>query len=42
MSESENLPNEIIEAEKEQYCDQRYQKCTINPLDLISHFVHAN
>ncbi|KAL6255350.1 uncharacterized protein LOC105429826 [Pogonomyrmex barbatus] len=39
MSMSENLPDEIIEAEYEQHCDQHYNKCPMNPLDLISHFI---
>ncbi|XP_072764319.1 uncharacterized protein [Anoplolepis gracilipes] len=41
-SRSENLPNEIIEAEYEQHCDQRYKKCSINLLDLVSHYISTN
>ncbi|XP_029155491.1 uncharacterized protein LOC114928447 isoform X2 [Nylanderia fulva] len=41
-SRSENLPDEIIEAEHEQHCDQRYKKCSVNPLDLISHYISSN
>ncbi|XP_070172584.1 uncharacterized protein [Polyergus mexicanus] len=41
-SRSEHLPNEIIEAEYEQHCDQRYEKCSMNPLDLVSHYVSIN
>ncbi|EFN73786.1 hypothetical protein EAG_06428 [Camponotus floridanus] len=39
-SRSENLPNEIIEAEYGQQCDQRYKKCSMNPLDLISYYIN--
>jgi len=42
MSKSENLPDEFIEAEREQYCDQRYKKCPMNLLDLVSHYVNIN
>ncbi|XP_020297652.1 uncharacterized protein LOC109862128 [Pseudomyrmex gracilis] len=38
-SRSEELPNEITQAEHEQLCDQRYENCSLNPLDLISHYV---
>ncbi|KYQ53416.1 hypothetical protein ALC60_07482, partial [Trachymyrmex zeteki] len=36
MSISEDLPDEIIEAESEQHCNQRYKKCPVNLLDLAS------
>ncbi|XP_077267319.1 uncharacterized protein LOC143900168 [Temnothorax americanus] len=39
MSISEDLPDEIVEAEREQHCDQRYKKCPVNLLDLISHYI---
>ncbi|XP_071556021.1 uncharacterized protein [Temnothorax nylanderi] len=39
MSMIEDLPNEIVEAEREQHCDQRYKKCPVNLLDLISHYI---
>lgn len=42
MSMSEDLPDEIIEAEREQHCDQRYKQCPVNLLDLASHYVNAN
>ncbi|XP_032669797.1 uncharacterized protein LOC116843465 isoform X1 [Odontomachus brunneus] len=40
-SRDENLPNEIIEAEREQHCDRRYKKCPVNPFDLVSNHVGA-
>ncbi|RLU22186.1 hypothetical protein DMN91_006567 [Ooceraea biroi] len=42
MSRSENLPNEITEAEQEQHCDQRYKRCSVNPLDLVSHYINID
>ncbi|KYN18057.1 hypothetical protein ALC57_09702, partial [Trachymyrmex cornetzi] len=37
MSMSEDLPDEIIEAESEQHCNQRYERCPVNLLDLASY-----
>ncbi|KAH0951648.1 hypothetical protein HN011_011229 [Eciton burchellii] len=37
MSRNENLPSQITEAEQEQNCNQRYKRCSVNLLDLISH-----
>ncbi|KYN32335.1 hypothetical protein ALC56_13192, partial [Trachymyrmex septentrionalis] len=37
MSMSEDLPDEIIEAESEQHCNQRYERCPVNLLDLVSY-----
>ncbi|XP_014471279.1 PREDICTED: uncharacterized protein LOC106742634 [Dinoponera quadriceps] len=40
-SRNENLPDEIVEAEREQHCDRRYKKCPVNPFDLVSSHVGA-
>ncbi|KYM89667.1 hypothetical protein ALC53_01979 [Atta colombica] len=37
MSMNEDLPDEIIEAENEQHCNQRYERCPVNLLDLASY-----
>jgi len=34
---NEDLPDEIIEAESEQHCNQRYERCPVNLLDLASY-----
>lgn len=42
MSKNEDLSNEITEAEYEQHCTQRYKQCSLNLLDLVSHYINDN